>query len=410
MSQPSFTPTRSPTASALDEARRFDLLREQDNKPLMPPPSLRGFLVQGRLPERLVPDAEREWQKALDDIAGGAGFVAEERAFFLTLLLVGHHADDPRRLRELLEPGAARLTHHRFKQYLYCALANVASRELDPRRAREWIELCDPRSDDLLADSAYRTSSALLALVERDWDAALRQLGERLDDIPIADSYDGLAALFRAHALERRGDVDAAVAQLTHYLGGAPGRRARAEQALQLYARLRLCADSFPRVAAALPAASPTGRRRGPWRFLLSIHTIIGLGFLTAAFFVDEHALTDDGFSLRWFFVVMGASFAGLPLLIGLVMRLGGGRRRRVLAHGLDGVGEVIDVRQTGVYVNKQPRMAIRLRVTEGLEPPFEAEVRTIVPLHQVGHITPGLNLPVKIDPKDRNRVFLIPK
>lgn len=61
----------------------------------------------------------------------------------------------------------------------------------------------------------------------------------------------------------------------------------------------------------------------------------------------------------------------------------------------------------TGTVVNMQPVMEIHLLVFFADQPPFPVSVRQIVPLAQVGRLTPGTELAVKIDPDDRSKVWI---
>src|SRR5262249_12984883 len=76
---------------AMSEAERFQRLREQGPRPLVPPPSLAHLgIVEGWLPPANVPQAFAEFQRARHEVAAGGSFGAAERVFFLTIVIYEH--------------------------------------------------------------------------------------------------------------------------------------------------------------------------------------------------------------------------------------------------------------------------------------------------------------------------------
>jgi hypothetical protein len=57
------------------------------------------------------------------------------------------------------------------------------------------------------------------------------------------------------------------------------------------------------------------------------------------------------------------------------------------------------------VTVNDQPLLSLTLEITDGFGDPYVVSFDTVVPRYAVPQIQPGENIPVKIDPNDRQRV-----
>jgi hypothetical protein len=127
----------------------------------------------------------------------------------------------------------------------------------------------------------------------------------------------------------------------------------------------------------------------------------IGLGALGGALSIEGEARTTM-FILGGVFTPM----AFLPLLISLATL---GRRRKakyLLEHGTQAIGTVTAVRDTGVTVNKNPRVAMTLRI-EPLDgsAPFEGSKTAV--MSRVDLPYPGRRFPIWFDPADRT-TFMI--
>lgn len=74
---------------------------------------------------------------------------------------------------------------------------------------------------------------------------------------------------------------------------------------------------------------------------------------------------------------------------------------------GEPATAQVNAARDTGALVNLQPVIEIDLLVLPQGQPPYPVTVRQVVPLAQVGRLAPGAQLPVKIDPTDRDIIWV---
>lgn len=85
----------------------------------------------------------------------------------------------------------------------------------------------------------------------------------------------------------------------------------------------------------------------------------------------------------------------------------GEGDNRPVRETGVSASAEVLEVWDTGVRYNNNPVVGFRLRVTLADGATYETETKNVVSVVHIPQVQPGAVLPVKVDPKDRNRVAL---
>ena len=201
--------------AVMDEAVRIDRLREQDGLPLRPPAEVAALMQDGKLAQAHADSAWAAWQTARTAAAHGGDFGAEERLYFLTLLLnEAWSTHYPDKARPLLETALELMSSGRYRQVLRCELGRSAVRLGDIEAARAWLAPCNPYSDDIHADSAYRLAGAYCSAKASDAAGIQRNLGRDPTSVPIADQYDDEATLLRAHALELQGEVAHAKALL----------------------------------------------------------------------------------------------------------------------------------------------------------------------------------------------------
>jgi len=88
----------------------------------------------------------------------------------------------------------------------------------------------------------------------------------------------------------------------------------------------------------------------------------------------------------------------------------GGGKdAQRIAQSGIPGQGRILNVQQTGTYINNNPVADILLEVhPSNGQQPYQTNVRRIVSLFQISQFQQGAVLPVKIDPADPTKVVLL--
>jgi hypothetical protein len=230
--------------SRMSEAERLDVLRSQDNRPIIVPPSLERYLMGGLMAAQHVQAASADWRWTCRQVQEGAPLAEQDRLFHLTLMLCA--AMDDRHERALLENALEVLPDPRHRQILRCNLAHHAVMAGDLPAAHDWLKPCNPRPTDLRMDTAFRLASSYLATAEGHPRKVLALLGSRTGDVPIADGHDEEAELLRANAIERDGHLQMAVEALQHHMRADMRRIATMRNAIYASERLRLCQASFP--------------------------------------------------------------------------------------------------------------------------------------------------------------------
>jgi hypothetical protein len=113
--------------------------------------------------------------------------------------------------------------------------------------------------------------------------------------------------------------------------------------------------------------------------------------------------------------VILAITAVATILIIVLAMRWvrsvsGGGKdAQRIAASGIDGQGRILGVKQTSMYVNRQPLVDIHLEVHPANgQPPYTTTVRRVVSLFQISQFQQGAVLPLRFDPADPSKVVIL--
>lgn len=131
----------------------------------------------------------------------------------------------------------------------------------------------------------------------------------------------------------------------------------------------------------------------------------VGIFLILMGLRADPRLMTDDGLmSQRKFFILMGAFFIGLNTLISggiLLSALGRNRRlQRLEAAGLRGSATVLQVHETGTYINNQPQVWMELQVNLPNRDPYFVEKRMVVPYTRLGQVEVNSAINVLVDPQ----------
>jgi hypothetical protein len=113
---------------------------------------------------------------------------------------------------------------------------------------------------------------------------------------------------------------------------------------------------------------------------------------------------------LREGFYLTAAILGGVGLLILLWanrMRRGYEEAQRIRTQGIAGQGRVVNMRQTGAYLNEQPQVELTLEVTTPMHGAYQTTLKEWIPLIMLGRLTSGAPLPVKVDPNNQQRVVI---
>lgn len=422
----------------LDEGERIRRLRAQDGSTARVPTSVKGLLADdGTIPEWKVREAISVWQSARVEVGDVGGYEAAELLLFLTTLLGAHYRDhgEPLRQRAMLESALEVFGLPRHVQIVRGHLARSAASAGDLDAAERWLAPCDPRSDDLQTDSAYRFSRALIDTARGDGAAVHAVLGSADGEVPLMSELEGMATLLRAHACDTQGREDQAVAVLRAALERAQGP-ALAQARIEL-ADWKLCERSFPKAQrahrqATAAEASPSGLTGVFLLGLAALLGVIGGGLVLGGVVclgislisVVAPAVTGGG-EAAWFaggtiafsMAVTGVSLIGpgagllvtaaIPGWIGRRLRAVSRKEALLLTKGIDGQAEVVSVEPTNVTVDGVPRYHIALRVAQQGKPPVDATVGATLTAAQARRVQPGSTVPVLVDPDDPRHLRL---
>jgi len=147
------------------------------------------------------------------------------------------------------------------------------------------------------------------------------------------------------------------------------------------------------------------------FNLLQIIFTLVGLGLIAGGYFATPDAKTDDGYPLNNFLYSLGGFFIIWPIILFGVIRYffrrAAARQKWLVENGIKGNAPVLNMRGTNIYINRVPQMMMDLKVTTELGESYETSYKKTVPMQYYNIIRPDLDLPVYIDPKDRNKLFV---
>lgn len=142
---------------------------------------------------------------------------------------------------------------------------------------------------------------------------------------------------------------------------------------------------------------------------------VVGIGFIIAGATADPSAVTDDGFSLSIFFYIMGGVFlavaaSSIPILVVILwvfsyFAKGLKQKQETLKElqerGLKGTATVVELIDTGMLVNYNPRVNIVLDVVVERQAPYRIKKTETIPMTRLPQIQPGQTIEVLVDPND---------
>lgn len=404
---------------AADEYDRYQKLKAQESRQMLPPPGLEHLIVGGGLPVQFLQQAQGEWQALVREVQGGAPMGVHERLFFLTFVLAQTLArggpEEEARRRGVLETAIEVLAAPPHRYQLRAALTRDAVRHGDLASAEAWLAGCDPRSYDIFADSDYRTAAAYIATARGDWASVFRLVGQRDGDIPLAHPSRRMLELLRANALERTGQLPAALQQMRSI-----AEREDLEDLLKiqrLNTALNLCPESIGALVREKnnqdsPAAAAPAKPRLVSPIAIPF-VLVGLGMIVAGFMADPKARTDDDMmSLNLFFWMMGGFFFLSGVTSGAMIRAFAGKAGLTASADTSGwkraAGRIVSVQSTGWTINDKPQLAVRLQIFNEALPVYEIDTKICVPPHQVDELKPGITLTVRVDPQNPQNVSAV--
>ncbi len=99
---------------------------------------------------------------------------------------------------------------------------------------------------------------------------------------------------------------------------------------------------------------------------------------------------------------------ATLPACTAIVDQFSGREEAcQILATGKPATAKILQLRDTGITINRDPVAEFVLEVYPGTDPPFRAHTRALISRLEVPQAQPGRIVPVKYDPQQRTRVAI---
>jgi hypothetical protein len=127
--------------------------------------------------------------------------------------------------------------------------------------------------------------------------------------------------------------------------------------------------------------------------------------FIVAFFFVGGIA-----FTVAMPGIGIGQIWIGVSVVIAIVYLLVNRRASAMQAltkTGLPGQARILEMTQTGVYINENPQVKMKLQVQAQGIAPYQCEIKATVPLIAIGMLGTGRPLTVYVNPNDHEDIFI---
>ncbi|MEM6989028.1 MAG: hypothetical protein AAF721_00980 [Myxococcota bacterium] len=390
-------------APAMSEAQRFERLRAQDGKPLVPPPAMHGLLGKGGLDPAKAQQAVQMWQAAQAELGTVHSFPGEERLFWCFFLLASLYSGQGNRAGglQLAQQTLPLLRDVRHQQVTHGVIARYAALTGDQATAHASLSQLHANSDDLQVDTCYRFSNAYVAALRGDDNGVLQALGYNSTDVPISDAYDQVCAALRANAHERQGRLDVAKQQLTA-IASTPAGLASLQEIVQKNHELAMLQTTLPQLQqyAQHIAANVVQTKSG-----ISLGGIFLLPIIGIVLFGGGSALLSFLPTAMQGIAITGATIAFIAVSFIFARKLlfkSAGVRKQLATSGVDAIAKIVGIETTGTRVNHQPMFRFRMLVEIPGQQPYLAVHNEVLAPGRVQQLPPGTQLRVKVDPNDR--------
>ena len=390
---------------ARSEAERRALLASQERRFL--PSQQFAHLFAG---ERIAPAREAEarslWQSLRHSLSGSNGASAARDFFLLSIGLAELSFDrgDLLSQRALIDSALQVIDSPHHAQVLRAQLARSALRAGDGAAAEAWLALCDARSEDLLADTAYRFARAYLDTVRRSYGAVILNLGSG-SEVPLSDAFAPECAVLCANAWERSEQYATAVDALVSAkrdLG--PIARRRITRFIGAHRSLHLCPASEPEAERRAAAADPTPIEgnivAGLLLTVMGAYSTLWVGSAIAApaifaAFGSDASVGDMSLSL------IGGGFLAILLPLGVLFLIGGYITRKQRRHGIPCAAHVLERQKLASDGSEGVIIKLSLLMVPDDAPAYHSSVETRVIDVMVDNFAPGKILIARMHPRD---------
>lgn len=384
-----------------NDPERLQALRVQDGRPRTTSPALQSVLGGPGVQPGREQEALAIWQSLRARSTQGDVAASEDLATLTLLLVSPAHVPEP--LLEALSEStvdAAALPRHKVEQLGRLARRAVAAG--NRAKAARLLSMMPVDPPDIDSDSEYRLSCAVLATLDGDAQRVLALLGPRKDAVPLVDTMDPLASVFRANAFERLGDGAQAAQVLTELPAPEVLDAVRAR-----FPALPLCAQTgarFKETAAqqgAQRASSSAGRVGtmvgGVLLAVGVVEVVVAVSVGAATGGVTNPAVLVNGL------VGVGLAIAGAKVALGA--RAAGQRAAWLRVNGIPLRARIVGLEPTGTRINNVPMVRFRLQVA-GPRGPYEASFKRLVQPFEAGQLI-GQEVRVRANPQKLDELVL---
>ncbi len=147
------------------------------------------------------------------------------------------------------------------------------------------------------------------------------------------------------------------------------------------------------------------------FNLLQIIFTLVGAGMLVAGYFSAPGSLTGDGYPLNYFFYGMGTFFIVWPIIlfgtIKFFYRRSAQKVTYLREHGIKGKARVLNMRRTGVSINRVPQVILDLDITTDLGEQILVPYKKCIDPIYYTLIKPDADLTVLINPTNKKEVYV---
>jgi len=371
--------SNSPTAQMPDDPARLQHLRAQDGRPRPVPPTLQAVLGGTSLEQGREEEALAIWQSLRARSCQGDAAASEDMTVLTLMMAQSPTVGQTPQLGEALcESAYDAAVLPRHKQELLGRLARRASGHGDRAAAHRYLSWMVTGAPDLESDSELRVSMAALATLDRDGQRVLSLLGARKDVVPIADSMDALASVFRANAHELLGDPAMAVQTL---------RELPDPQLLTLVAAQFSSLDLCPQARLSYSAATMQEAAKRAASSAAATSTVLGPVFaITGVALLVGSVQSDEG---RVALGILGGIFLLLGIAAIMAARVTAKRAAWLRVNGTPLTARILSAQRTGTTIGDVPVHRFALQVA-GPQGPYAATFDKLVSEHQVAAMVGG--------------------
>ncbi|HOP26015.1 MAG TPA: hypothetical protein PLM22_09405 [Candidatus Sabulitectum sp.] len=140
----------------------------------------------------------------------------------------------------------------------------------------------------------------------------------------------------------------------------------------------------------------------------LILFSAVIAAFLAGGFLVPSKLPSGESSPLPGFLFFMGGLFLAINLILLARAAVLNRKRAFIEANWLQATAKVTAISETGTYINRQPKVELRLLVDPPEGERFEARLIQVLPVTALSGFQPGSEVNVRVDPDDYSKVHLM--